>query len=174
MLTSTQVGLLAENLVTNALLVESDGRFAPFRPVADDRGIDLLVYDKSSGRATPLQVKGRSKTLKKAGSEERGDTVHFEMRKAALREKEHTQLLAVLLDEAMTKVLVAWLIPLSEFERIGAQKADKIVIRPSSSPATKDKYVHRLSMQGLVKKLTEQFEQHGGSDGACPMNDSQE
>lgn len=66
-LTSTQVGLLAENLVTNALLIAFDGRLAPFRPVADDYGIDLLVYDKATGRSLPLQVKARTKTLKKSG-----------------------------------------------------------------------------------------------------------
>ena len=59
-LTSTQVGLVAENLVINALLKASSGRLVPFRPVADDYGIDLLLYDKVTGRVLPLQVKART------------------------------------------------------------------------------------------------------------------
>jgi hypothetical protein len=61
--TSTQIGTLAENLVANSLLLESDGRLSPFNPVADDGGIDLLIYDKDTGNAIPLQVKSRTKTM---------------------------------------------------------------------------------------------------------------
>ena len=162
-LTSTQIGLLAENLVINTLLIESHGRFAPFRPVADDCGIDVLVYDKVSGRAIPLQLKGRTKTLKKAGHEERGDTVHFEVRKVALREKRHTQLLAVLLNEEMTRIETAWLIPLADFELLGTPKPEKIVIRPSRSPMTQDRFSqYRLSKQSSVDRLVDEL---GAVDG---------
>lgn len=57
---STQIGAVAENPVANALMVESAGRLSPFSPVADDDGIDLLIYDKESGRALPAQVKSRT------------------------------------------------------------------------------------------------------------------
>jgi hypothetical protein len=109
-LTSTQIGLLAEDLVVNAILIASAGRFAPFRPVADDYGIDVLLYDKITGRAIPLQVKARTKTVKARGGMKRGNIVHFGVRKVALRDKGQTQLLAVLLDEAMVAIRTLWLL----------------------------------------------------------------
>ena len=53
-LTSTQIGALAENVVANELMIESGGRLSPFQPIADDDGIDLLVYDKVTGNALPI------------------------------------------------------------------------------------------------------------------------
>jgi hypothetical protein len=156
---STQIGLLAENLVVNSLIVESAGRFVPFRPLADDYGIDVLIFDKQTGRALPLQVKGRTKTLKKGGTGLRGDIVHFHVRKVALRDKGSTRLLAVLLDEEMTGILKAWLIPLEHVERLGAMRRDRVVIRPSRSDVSKDKYSpYRGSMKELVIAVTKEFE----------------
>lgn len=51
--TSTQLGAIAEILIANALMVHSGGRLSPFTAMADDDGIDLLVYDKQSGQALP-------------------------------------------------------------------------------------------------------------------------
>lgn len=73
--TSTQIGSIAENLVANALMVASHGRLSPFWPVADDDGIDLLIYDKESGRALPAQVKSRTVALKRRGSAKSGEVV---------------------------------------------------------------------------------------------------
>ena len=95
--TSTQIGAIAENLIANALMIESNGRLSPFSPVADDDGIDLLVYDKRSGRAIPVQVKSRTVALKKRGSQERGNVVHFEVRAATYRKERFAYLIAVLL-----------------------------------------------------------------------------
>ena len=66
-LTSTQIGTLAENLVTNELMIESSGRLSPFQPIADDDGIDVLIYDKVTGKALPIQIKARTNTINKAG-----------------------------------------------------------------------------------------------------------
>ena len=67
-LTSTQIGAIAESLVANAIMVHSKGRLSPFVPLADDDGIDLLVYDKRTGRAVSLQIKARTVTLFKPGT----------------------------------------------------------------------------------------------------------
>jgi hypothetical protein len=160
-LTSTQIGLLAENLVINALLIVSGGRLVPFRPVADDYGIDLLLYDKTTGRALPLQVKARTKTLKRSGCEERGDVVHFEVREVALRNKGVTRLLGVLLNEEMTTITAAWLMPLPDVERIGSKRNQKLVIRPSRAENSHDKFRAYFlpSIQSLVTKLLTEFEQ---------------
>jgi hypothetical protein len=158
--TSTQIGLLAENLVINALIIASNGRFAPFRPVADDDGIDLLLYDKVTGRVLPLQVKARTKTLKKRGSSDRGNIVHFQVREVSLRNKGYTRLLAVLLDEGATAIESAWLIPLQELEHIATKRGDKFVIRPNRSDDSQDKFkkYHLASMHVLTTNLIREFE----------------
>ena len=49
-LTTTQIGAIGEDVVSRGLMIASNGRFSPFKPVADDDGIDLLIYDKKRGR----------------------------------------------------------------------------------------------------------------------------
>ncbi len=78
-LSSTQIGTIAENHVANMLMITTGGRLSAFRPVADDDGIDLLIYDKRTGRALPAQVKCRTVTINKSGTTERSDIVHFEL-----------------------------------------------------------------------------------------------
>ena len=55
-LTSTQIGAIGESVVAVGLTLTSQGRLAPFKPFADDDGIDLLIYDKETKRALPIQV----------------------------------------------------------------------------------------------------------------------
>ncbi|MEQ8282918.1 MAG: hypothetical protein RIC04_14270 [Parvibaculum sp.] len=55
--TSTQIGAIGEAAVASALILGSGGRLAPFRPFADDDGVDLLVFDKVTRKAVPVQVK---------------------------------------------------------------------------------------------------------------------
>lgn len=137
--TSTQIGAIAENLISNALIVESDGRFSPFSPMADDDGIDLLVYDKTTGRAVPLQVKSRRRTLraKKGG---RGNIVHFEVRRTVLKDDRYSYLLAVLLSDLMTGIDRAWLIPMCNLPKIANARETKYVMRASRSAKSRDKY----------------------------------
>jgi len=139
-LTSTQIGTLAENLIANELMIESSGRLSPFQPVADDDGIDVLIYDKVSGKAVPIQIKARTNTINKAGKKERSNTVHFEVRKATLNEKRRTLLLCVLLDESLRKTERAWLIHLSDLPAIASNRKDKYVIRANRQATSKDKY----------------------------------
>jgi hypothetical protein len=164
-LSSTQVGVLAENLVINALMLSSNGRFAPFRPVADDDGIDLLLYDKNSGRVVPLQVKARTRTLKKPRSSERGNVVHFQVRRQAIRHFGMARLLAILLREDATSIDAAWLIPMGQLATLARQSRDNLVIRPSISARSKDKCrpYYLASIDALVSKLTREFEQWDGS-----------
>ncbi len=60
-LTSTQIGAIGESVVAVGLTLTSKGRLAPFKPFADDDGIDLLIYDKETKRALPIQIKSRTK-----------------------------------------------------------------------------------------------------------------
>lgn len=56
-LSSTQRGKIAELHVATALMSQSGGRLSPLEPISEDHGIDLVVLDKVTGRALPIQVK---------------------------------------------------------------------------------------------------------------------
>lgn len=85
-------------------MVESEGRLSSFQPVADDDGIDVLVYDKITGRAAPVQIKSRTKAIKKRGTNSQGSVVHFEVRKATLDFERKAFLLCVLLNGRLRAV----------------------------------------------------------------------
>ena len=125
---------MAENLVANELMIESGGQLSPFQPVADDDGIDVLIYNKANGAAIPLQIKARTKTIRG------GNTVHFEVRKKTLRDDRGGMFLGVLLDESLRVTKRAWLVPLPEFPSIAYDRGTKFMIRPSLSTSTQDKY----------------------------------
>lgn len=139
-LSSTQIGAIAENVVVNALMKQSKGRLAPFLSVADDDGIDLLVYDKRTGSAVPIQVKSRTAPLKRSGSAEPGKVVHFEVRAAALREYELAHVVAVLLSPDLDSIRCAWFIPMRDIRGNARASADKFVIRASFAPTSKDRF----------------------------------
>lgn len=139
-LSSTQIGAIAENLVANELMIESRGRLSPFQPIADDDGLDVLIYDKVTGRAVPIQIKARTKTLKKSGSAERGNNVHFEVKKSTHRDDRHALLLCVLLSPDLRSTERAWLMPLHELAQICTEKESKYRIRASKLLTSNDKY----------------------------------
>ena len=159
-LSSTQIGALAENLIANELMIESNGRLSPFHPVADDDGIDVLIYDKSTGKAAPLQIKARTNTINKPGKQERGNTVHFEVRKATLKEERKAMLLCVLLNENLRKTERAWLVPLSELPNVASDRDAKYVIRANKQITTKDKYkaFQCKSVREVAERLIKHFE----------------
>jgi predicted AAA+ superfamily ATPase len=137
---STQLGAIAENLVANALMIESGGRLSPFRPEADDDGIDLLIYDKERGRALPAQVKSRTVTLKKRGREERGNIVHFEVRKATYRADRFAAAILVLTSEQGYRIECAWIIPMTELGVVARKGKSKYVVRASRRPESADRF----------------------------------
>lgn len=71
-LSSTQVGAIGENLLSNAVLTASDSRLSPFQPVADDDGIAALFFDKSTA-AVAIQLKCRTVALFKPKTQVRGN-----------------------------------------------------------------------------------------------------
>lgn len=139
-LSSTQIGALAENLVANELMIESQGQLSPFQPIADDDGIDVLIYDKKSGASCPIQIKARTKTIKKRNSKEPGNVVHFEVRKATFKENRNTVLLCVLLREDLRSTERAWLIPYSDVMQLSSDRSEKYVIRANKQLTSNDKY----------------------------------
>ena len=138
--TSTQIGAVAENLVANALIVHSAGRLSPFSAIADDDGIDLLVYHKESGTALPVQVKSRTLALKKRGADERGNVVHFSIRLATFRsERDACVILALLRDDASV-IECAWVIPMGKLRGLAARRAKVLAVRASKAPHARDRF----------------------------------
>lgn len=134
---STQIGAIAESLVANALILHSGGRLSPFAAIADDDGIDMLVYDKKSGRALAAQVKSRTVALKRRGSTERGNIVHFGVRRATFRSDREGCVILVLLRDA-DAIERAWVISTGEFERLAACRRDVLVVRASKADGSED------------------------------------
>lgn len=139
-ITSTQKGVIAEHIVANELMIETDGRFSPFSPLADDEGIDLLIYDKKTGKALPVQIKSRTGGITKNGKE--SNTIHFEIRSVSLKNKKYAYFLAVLLTKDIRSVERAWLIPMKDISSLLniRKKQKKYIMRANKSLTTKDKF----------------------------------
>jgi hypothetical protein len=159
-LTSTQIGALAENLLANLLMIESKGRLSPFQPIADDDGIDVLIFDKVTGSSLPIQVKARTSTIYKSGTKERGNIAHFEVRKTALKLERDVLFACILLNENMTSIESAWLIPSSDLVTIARSNESKFIIRASKSSESKDKYsqFRHASAKTFAKALIKRFD----------------
>jgi hypothetical protein len=140
-LSSTQIGAIGENLLVNAVMKASDGRLSPFQPLADDDGLDVLFFDKLTGKSVAIQLKCRTVALKKRGSEERGHNVHFEVRKATFNDARRAWLVAALFNEDLTQFVSTWFMPLASLPEVARNSAHKWVIRPSRSAASADRFI---------------------------------
>lgn len=153
-LSSTQIGAIGENLLVNAVMKASDGRLSPFQPLADDDGLDVLFFDKLTGRSVAIQLKCRTVTLFKPGTKERGTSTHFEVRRATFNETRRTYLVAALMNDDLTQFIATWFIPLALLPQIGRSAAKKFVIRPNTAASSKDKFIsYRCSMPELVARI---------------------
>ncbi len=149
-LTSTQIGALGEAVASTQLMSLSDGRFSPFMPMADDDGLDLILFDKMTGQMLPVQVKTRTTdTLAKAG------TVQFDVRIKTYSERTGEFLLAILLDTKTGNVHRAWLIEMNDLINVSHAKRDKLSIVPNASSTSKDKFTEFRceGMTEVVEKL---------------------
>src|SRR5690606_31367647 len=117
-LSSTQIGAIGENLLVNAVMKASDGRLSPFQPLADDDGLDVLFFDKQTGNSVAIQLKCRTVTIRKRGSEERGNTVHFQVRQATFNQARNAYLVAALFNEELTEFVCTWFIPMQHLPEL--------------------------------------------------------
>ena len=130
-LTSTQIGAIGESLVATGLMAASGGRLAPFKPIADDDGIDLLLFDKLTGKAVPLQVKSRT-----GFDDAKAETVQFDVQQSTFAERGHS-LLALLNGTAVRKV---WLIPGGRLAEVARRKPGKFVVVACAKAGSNDRY----------------------------------
>jgi len=140
-LSSTQIGAIGENLLVNAVMNASDGRLSPFQPLADDDGLDVLFFDKLTGKSVAIQLKCRTVALKKRGSEERGKRIHFEIRKSTFSDARRSFLVAALFNEDFTQFVTTWFLPLSLLPEVGRNGRDRWVIRPSNAATSADRFI---------------------------------
>lgn len=132
-LTSTQIGAVGEALVTAGLILASRGRLAPFRPVADDNGHDLLVYDKQTRRCVPLQIKCRT-----ALDRGPGKTVQFDVRINTFAREGDGMILFVMTEN--DRIGTCWLVPVAELEGVSRRSAGKLSVVASPNPESRDRY----------------------------------
>ena len=132
-LTSTQKGAIGEAIVTTGLLLASNGQLSPYRPVADDDGIDLLLVDKLSRDIVQLQVKARTGV-----DNAKAETVQFDVRLNTFAQGARGYLLGVLLEDASLKK--AWLIPLSGLRDVAKSASEKLVVVASAKETSNDRF----------------------------------
>ena len=154
-LSSTQIGAIGENILANAVMKASEGRLSPFQPVADDDGLDVLFFDKKTGKSVAIQLKCRTVTIKKRHSEERGNAVHFQVRQATINEARQAYLVGALLNEDLTDFIATWFVPMTKLPKIAYSISDHYVIRPSKSETSRDKYTRYRchSAQDLAERI---------------------
>jgi len=154
-LSSTQIGAIGENLLINAVMKASDGRLSPFQPLADDDGLDVLFFDKVTGNSVAIQLKCRTVSIRKKNSDERGNTVHFQVRQATFNEARRAYLVAALFNDDLTQFICTWFIPMALLPEVGKDISGKYVIRPSKAEGSADKYTSYRCMtaQDLAQRL---------------------
>lgn len=147
-LTTTQIGAVGESVAATGLVLASGGRLAPFRPYADDDGIDLLIYDKVSKAVMPLQVKSRTKV-----DNEKAMTVQFDTRKATFSDEGSSHLLALLLDGS--ELACAWLIPMVDLRQVSKESKTKYAVVASAKTTSNDRFTpyRHFSHEDLAKAV---------------------
>lgn len=160
-LTTTQKGSIGEAMAGVQLMLASGGRLTPFRPVADDDGTDLLVLDKATGRVSKVQVKARfaARSLPPA-------TVQFDVRLSTFAAQIDNWLLAILVDPVDGAIWSSWMIPSQTLRNIAMPRGDKLVITPSPTATSRDRYA-AWRQQGMadaaVRLMTKAGAGRGGS-----------
>ncbi len=152
LLTSTQIGAIGESVVAVGLTLASNGRLEPFKPFADDDGIDWLIYDKVTKRALPIQVKSRTKF-----DDAKAQTVQFDVQRSTYTEDGGAHLFAVLLDGS--DLVCSWIVPMTELAKTARAGSRKFSIVPSAKATSSDRYTcfRRYSFKDIADDLINAF-----------------
>ncbi|RWA53786.1 hypothetical protein AU476_12815 [Cupriavidus sp. UYMSc13B] len=122
-----------------------------------------MFFDKETGNAVAIQLKCRTVALYKAGTKERGNLVHFELRQTTFNEGRRAYLVAALCDEALTGFEVTWFIPMSQIPVLARDISGKWVIRASKAVNSADRYssYRCASADDLASRIIKVCEAHG-------------
>lgn len=132
-LTSTQRGAIGESVAAIGLMLASSGQLSPFRPIADDDGVDLLLVDKLSRSIVQLQVKCRTKV-----DDPKAETVQFDVQLSTFTQDAKGYVLGILLNGAVVRR--AWLIPLAELRSVARPTSEKLAIVASAKDQSEDRF----------------------------------
>ena len=132
-LTSTQRGAIGESVAATGLMLASGGRLSPYKPIADDDGVDLLLVDKLSRSIVQLQVKCRTKV-----DDPKAETVQFDVQLNTFSPKAEGYVLGILLSGAV--IQKAWLIPLAELRSVARSSSEKLVVVASAKDNANDRF----------------------------------
>jgi hypothetical protein len=130
---STQIGAIGECIAAAGILEGSIGRLSPFKPVADDDGMDLLLFDKLARKAVPLQIKTR-----RSYDDPKAQTVQFDVRLKTFARQGEGYVLCVKLHGIAIDTL--WLVPAAELASVAKKSSTHLIIVPSAKPASKDRF----------------------------------
>ena len=149
-LTPTQIGAVGVSIVAARLIASSEGRLCPFLPVADDGGVDLLIFDKKTRHAVPVQVKTRTVELKRFPN-----LVHFQVRKKTFSETPGTVVVAMLFDWNKQQPRAMWLLPNEVLGRQARNSGSNHVLRPSIAAESRDRWTRFrcTSFKELARRL---------------------
>ena len=152
-LSSIQKGNVIESQVANMLMLVSDGELAPFVPIVDDAGVDLIVTAKGGFETLFLQVKSRFVT--NARIQNRLD---FQVRKDSFVPSPQMKLLCVYFDQVKGEIDTIWLIPSVDVDRLAVENKDAYRIIASRNPKSSDKWAEfRVTPKELVHRLRAQL-----------------
>jgi hypothetical protein len=150
-LTTAQIGAIGEMVVACQLMLMSSGRLSPFRPLADDDGVNVVLLDKRTRRCVSVAVNARTGL-------DAGGTVQFDVRRQTFVAAQDGFLIAVLLDRSTSAIAPAWLVPMTELESIA--QPDSLTIVPSPKESSRDRYTRYrcLDMVEVTRRLTDYFD----------------
>ncbi|MBY0558500.1 hypothetical protein [Hyphomicrobium sp.] len=131
-LSTTQIGRIAESLVASTLMLASGGRLSPFTALSDDCGVDLVVLDKLTSRTLCIQMKCRSEN-------DRRRAAQFGVRKASFRGDAQPYLLAFPFNPEKPALTRSWFIPMARVPYVAVKKKDRYAISPSTATGSKDR-----------------------------------
>lgn len=134
-LSSTAKGYIAEKIIGNLVLTASQGGLVPYLPVIDDAGVDLMIYSKKRNRVVRAQIKSRFTTLRRYPN-----VVHFEIRRKVFRASPNLLVVCCLIDPTSYAPLCSWCIPSRALARGARKSPQKLVLRPSISPTSADRW----------------------------------
>lgn len=148
--TSTQVGAIGELITAAGIMEASHGRLSPFKPLADDDGLDLLVLDKQTRKTVPIQIKCR-RGFDNAGAQ----TVQFDVRLKTFVELADGYVLCIRLEG--TTASTFWLIPASELRGVARPGTEKLIVVGSAKAASEDRYspYRMTSFAEVVSRILE-------------------
>lgn len=151
-ISSTQTAWITETVVAATVIAQSNGRLSPFAPLADDHGMDLLVYDKETAATIGLQVKAWARPAMKNG------TVQFDTGKSTFKPHATAFVVGLYMPLPSLSIEHVWLVPSTELPKLARDYPEKYAMVCSTKPDTQDGFRRwRMASSDMVSGLLSHF-----------------